>query len=89
MENRLAISIKVRSGITQWLVLGPALLKIFINNLNSILSDYIRFRSMTEILEDTVTPQRDSAGGMSQQEAHAFNKNGCKVLHLGWNNPMH
>ena len=69
MKNSLAISSKVRrlkTGISQWLILGPILLKIFINNLDKgtectvlALPDDIKFRKMTEILESRTTAQSD------------------------------
>uniref|UniRef100_K7F0X6 Reverse transcriptase domain-containing protein n=1 Tax=Pelodiscus sinensis TaxID=13735 RepID=K7F0X6_PELSI len=88
----------ITSGVPQGSVLGPALFNIFINNLDiGIESTLIKFADDTKLggvatnLEDRVIIQNDldKLEKCSEVNRMKFNKDKCKVLHLGRNNQFH
>ncbi|GAB0208441.1 hypothetical protein GRJ2_003309800 [Grus japonensis] len=86
------------SGIPQGLVLGPALLNMFVSNMDSGIkctlskfADNTKLCGVVETLEGRDAIQRD----LDRLERWAcaicmkFNKAKCKVLHMGRRNPKH
>uniref|UniRef100_A0A674ICA9 Reverse transcriptase domain-containing protein n=4 Tax=Terrapene triunguis TaxID=2587831 RepID=A0A674ICA9_9SAUR len=88
----------ITSGVPQGSVLGPALFNIFINDLDiGIESTIIKFADDTKLggiataLEDRVIIQNDldKLEKWSELNRMKFNKDKCKVLHLGRKNQFH
>uniref|UniRef100_A0A8C3I187 Reverse transcriptase domain-containing protein n=1 Tax=Chrysemys picta bellii TaxID=8478 RepID=A0A8C3I187_CHRPI len=88
----------ITSGVLQGSVLGPDLFNIFINDLDigieSTLikfADDIKLGGIATALEDRVIIQNDldKLEKWSEVNRMKFNKDKCKVLHLGRNNQFH
>ncbi|CAM5094356.1 unnamed protein product [Natator depressus] len=88
----------IMSGVPQGSVLGLVLFNIFINDLdNGIESILIKFVDNTKLggvasaLEDRIKIQNDldKLEKWSEVNRMKFNKDKCKVLHLGRNNQLH
>ncbi|CAM4578709.1 unnamed protein product [Lepidochelys olivacea] len=84
----------IMSGIPQGLVLGPVLFNIFMNDLDSTLikfADDTKLGVVASALEDRIKIQNDldKLEKWSEVNMMKFNKNKCKVLHLGGNNQLH
>ncbi|GAB0191944.1 mitochondrial enolase superfamily member 1 [Grus japonensis] len=88
----------VMSGVPQGSVLGLALYKFFVSDMDSgiestlsKLADNIKLCSVVNMLEGKDAIQRDL--DRLERWAHAnfmkFSKAKCKVLHVGWGNPKH
>ena len=91
--------LKVTSGVPQGSVLGPTLFIYYINDLPDVITDVdIKiFADDTKVFKDinNTSDHLDLQNAVdkmymwTQDWLLQFNKNKCKVLHLGKNNPQH
>ena len=90
--------LKVTSGVPQGSVLGPLLFLIYINDLDSGVSSIIsKFADDTKLGGNALTigdceriqKDLDNLSMWSEKWLLKFNKDKCKVMHIGYNNSNH
>ena len=99
INNSCSKSLKVTSGVPQGSVLGPTLFIYYINDLPLVINNtkVKIFADDTKVYkgindqDDTIILQNaiDNMFQWTQKWLLQFNKDKCKILHLGKNNPKH